>query len=66
MTADSGAPLPPPAPPERMNPALIAILVIVLSCCLCVGLCGLLGAFGPDILHELGLNFWLPLAGLLH
>jgi hypothetical protein len=48
-----------------MSPWLIVVLVVVLSCCLCIGLCGLLGAFGPDILHELGLDTWLPLRSLL-
>jgi len=65
MAEASGTPLPSPAPPDRMSPWLIVVLVVVLSCCLCIGLCGLLGAFGPSILHELGLDVLLPLRSLL-
>ncbi len=43
-----------------MNTALVVVIAIVLAGCFCVGLCGLLFAFGPDILHELGLYSWLP------
>ena len=47
-------PPPPNVPPEKMSPRLIAILAVVLGCCFCVGMTGLLLAFGPDLLHELG------------
>ena len=54
MTEAGLAPPAPSVPPEKMSPWLIAILAVVLGCCFCVGLTGLLLAFGPDILHELG------------
>lgn len=61
MTEASGASLPPPALPNRPNPWLIALLVIVGMCCLCVGALGLMLAFGPDFLHELGFSSLLPI-----
>jgi hypothetical protein len=65
MTEASSSPPPLLTSPDRISPWLIVVLVIVMACCLCIGLCGLLGAFGPDILHELGLMAWLPLLRLL-
>ncbi len=51
---------PPPVPPagvppiQKTNPWVFIIAAIVVVCCLCVGTVGLLIAFGPEILHELG------------
>jgi hypothetical protein len=44
----------PSVPPGKPSPWLITALVVILGCCLCVGCLGLLVAFGPDLLHELG------------
>jgi hypothetical protein len=60
MTEATGASLPPPASPKKTNPWLIAVVVIVGAGCFCIGATGLLLAFGPDILHELGLYALLP------
>ena len=59
MAESTGAPAP---APQKTNPWIIAIAILVLVCCLCVGLVGLLIAFGDPILHELGLtSFTLPI-----
>jgi len=51
----AAAPLPPPSGrPTQRNPWLITVLGIILGCCFFVGCIGLLIAFGPDVLHELG------------
>jgi hypothetical protein len=47
--------LPAPAAPQKTNPWLVIILVSVVLCCFCIGLIGLLIAFGGPILNELGL-----------
>ena len=53
-------PPPPPAQPanppalQKTNPWIIIIAVAVVVCCACFGAIGLLIAFGPEILHELG------------
>jgi len=60
MSASVGDSSPLPAPSKTMNPWLIAVLVVVLACCFCIGVIGLLLAFGEPILHELGLYTWLP------
>ena len=57
----SSAPLPPPAPQQKLNPWIIALAVIVVLCCFCVGAIGLLFAFGEPILHELGMTASLPI-----
>jgi hypothetical protein len=61
VTSATGAPLPPASAPQKVNPWIIVIVVIVALCCLCVGMTGLLFAFGGPILNELGLlHSWLP------
>ena len=45
---------PPPASQWR-KPWIIVVLVVVLLCCFCIGLIGLLSAFGGPILKGLGL-----------
>ena len=45
---------PPPAP-QRRKPWIIVVLIVVLLCCFCIGLIGLLSAFGGPILKGLGL-----------
>ena len=49
----------PPAP-QKLKPWVIAIAVIVILCCFCVGVIGLLFAFSDPILHELGLTAFYP------
>ncbi len=39
---------------QKTNPWIIIIAVAVVLCCACFGVIGLLIAFGPEILHELG------------
>jgi hypothetical protein len=46
------APLP---PAKKINPWIIIVAVVVILCCACFGLLGLVIAFGPDLLQELGL-----------
>ncbi len=60
MTGASEPSLPAATPPGKTNPWLIATLVTLFVGCVCVGACGLLFAFGWDILHELGLLSRLP------
>jgi len=52
----------PSAPtPQKTNPWIIIVAVAVVVCCGCFGVIGLLLAFGPEVLHELGLALGLPL-----
>ncbi|HTX91352.1 MAG TPA: hypothetical protein VMC09_09050 [Anaerolineales bacterium] len=51
-------PLPSPAP-QKTNPWIIVIAILVVVCCGCFGAVGLLLAFGKPILDELGLSFHL-------
>ena len=60
MTETTGTPLPPPAPPKKTTPWLIVLIVILVLCCFCVGAIGLIIAFGPDILNELGIYVLAP------
>lgn len=60
MVETTGTPLP-PSTPQRTNLWIIVIAVVVVVCCGCFGVVGLLLAFGPDILHELGLYSLLPI-----
>jgi len=56
-----GAPVPPLPPPSRKNNTwLIVLVVILVLCCCCVGAIGLIIAFGPDILNELGIYVLAP------
>jgi hypothetical protein len=56
----NSVPLPPTAP-QKTNPWIIVIAVIVVICLLFVGLAGLLIAFGEPLLHELGMKATLPI-----
>ena len=49
-------PGPPPVAPalQKTNPWIIIVAVAVVVCCACFGIVGLMIAFGPEILHELG------------
>jgi hypothetical protein len=60
MNEAGGVPLPPSFTTRRINPWLIVIVVCVVLCCFCIGLIGLLIAFGEPILNSLGLNNLLP------
>ena len=53
-----GTPITPPA--KKSNAWLIALVVILVLCCCCVGTIGLIIAFGPDILNELGIYVLAP------
>ncbi len=52
---DSAGTAPALKPPSRLEPWIIVVVVVVVICCACAGLAGLLFAFGPELLHELGL-----------
>ena len=60
-------PDPPSVPPagvpplQKTNPWVFIIAAIVVLCCACTGITGLLIAFGPEVMHELGLVAVLPL-----
>ena len=67
MAEATGTPLPPPAAsPKKTNPWIIAILVIVVVCCGCFGVAGLIfGFFGDQIMNSLGLYMLLPVLAVL-
>ncbi len=56
--ADAAGPPPSGSPPpvQPTNPWIFIIAVAVVLCCACFGILGLLIAFGPDILRELGVT----------
>ena len=59
-------PSPPNSPPiQKTNPWIYIIAAVVVLCCCCAGMIGLLIAFGPDILHELGIATSLVLSALI-
>ncbi len=60
MAEQPGRSLPPSPAPQKTNPWIIIIAVAVVICCGCFGVTGLLLAFGPEIMHELGLISLLP------
>jgi len=65
MAEVNNTPIPTPQPPaKKRNPWLIALVVILVLCCFCVGAIGLLIAFGQDILTSLASTFsslrWYP------
>lgn len=61
MAEVTGIPIAPPPPPSKKSNAwLIALVVILVLCCCCVGALGLIIAFGPDILNELGIYVLAP------
>jgi hypothetical protein len=65
MIESAGTQLPPAPASQKTQPWIIVVVVLVLLCCGCFGAIGLLIAFVPDILHELGLTSWLPLLAVL-
>ena len=65
MTEATGTPLPPPTAPQKTNPWIIIVAVVVVVCGACCGVIGLLLAFGPEVLHELGLYALLPVLTVL-
>ena len=60
MADISGIPVAPLPPTKKNNTWLIALVVILVLCCCCVGAIGLLIAFVPDILNELGIYVLAP------
>jgi hypothetical protein len=61
MAEVNNTPIPPLPPPSRKNNTwLIVLVAILVLCCCCVGAIGLLIAFGPDILNELGIYVLVP------
>jgi hypothetical protein len=60
MTEATGTPLPPPAASPQKNKWIIAIAVIVVVCCGCFGVIGLLFGFWDPIRQALGLSSLLP------
>ena len=54
MNETTGAPIPVTSP-QKTNPWIIIVVVIAVLCCFCIGIIGLLFAFGGPILNELGL-----------
>jgi hypothetical protein len=61
MTEPAGPPLPPPeAVPKKINPWIITVLVIVLVCCACFGVVGLLVGFWDPIRQAFGPSSLLP------
>jgi len=66
MAEFTGIPFAPPPPPSRKNNTWIIVLVVILVlCCCCVGAIGLIIAFGPDILNELGIYVLVPALTIL-
>jgi len=55
MAEVTGIPPAPLPPAKKNNTWLIVLVVILVLCCCCVGAIGLIIAFGPDILNELGI-----------
>ncbi len=60
MAEVTGIPVAPLPPTKKNNTWLIVLVVILVLCCCCVGAIGLIIAFGPDILNELGFYVLVP------
>jgi hypothetical protein len=45
---------------QKTRTWIFIVAGVVVLCCACFGMAGLLIAFGPDVLHELGLAVVLP------
>jgi hypothetical protein len=61
MSEGTGIPLPPPAVEQKKtNPWIIAIVVLVVICCGCFGVLGLIFGFWDPIQQTLGLSSSLP------
>jgi hypothetical protein len=67
VTDIPGAPIQPPlVSPKKTNPWIIAILVVVVVCCGCFGVVGLLIGFWDPIQQAFGLTTLTPiLQGLI-
>jgi hypothetical protein len=66
MAETTGTPIPPPAgAPKKLSPWVIGMLVIVLACCGCFGVVGLLVGFWDPIRQAFGFSFLLPALGVL-
>jgi len=67
MAETTGESIPPPAPaPKKLSPWIIAILVVLLVCCGCFGVAGLLVGFWDPIRQAFGFSSLLPvLSGLM-
>ena len=66
MTEATGSPLPPPAEvPKKANPWIIAIVALVVGCCACFGVVGLVFGFWDPIVQAFGLQVLLPLMTFL-
>jgi hypothetical protein len=48
-----------PSVPQKTKPWIIIFVVIVLLCYCCVGVLGLLVAFGKPVLNSLGIQAWM-------
>lgn len=61
MIEQTGPTLPPPeAVPKKINPWIIAVLVVMLVCCACFGVVGLLVGFWDPIRQAFGPSSLLP------
>ena len=66
MNESTGTPLPPPSDtPKKANPWIIAIVVIVIVCCGCFGVVGLLFGFWDPIRQAFGMSALLPVLTVL-
>jgi|GEM_PF-895874 len=66
MTEATGSPLLPPASsPQKTNPWIVAIVGIVVICCGCFGVIGLLFGFWDPIRQAFGLHVLLPVLKVL-
>lgn len=61
MTEIAGDPPPPASTPMKTQTWVIIVAVVVFLCCLCIGMTGLLLAFGPELLNELHLLGFIAL-----
>ncbi len=67
MSEPGGSPLPAPVdPPKSTSPWLITLAVVLIGCCSCFGVMGLLFTFGEPVLQALGMHSLLPLLANLH
>ena len=66
MSQEPSVPLPMPAgTPKKANLWIIASVVIVIVCCGCFGVAGLLFGFWEPIMQALGMNTLLPVLMVL-
>jgi hypothetical protein len=65
MSESAGFPPSPVRQPSRLPTWVIVVIAIVILCCFCGGMIGMLFAFWDPIQQTLGLSALLPLAILL-